>query len=254
MLNLHDKLNKLSRIDDMVVFQWTAGHKRIAQDFVLLSQVRLNVLSCNAGKIVYSTSAPIVYNYHGRPAITFHDRGLMTVIAGSSRAGVNIPTRMLKQGEEGAPTRYCEWRIVDEDFCPKWLENKIMSMCTGVLYPAFSVKLPDVYRVSKKPETLRPIFTSKVIASIGGNPTDSTEELLSKFRAHLDLFGFKSNEGFVIPNEYICTGGCCVVRAKGIPAGTGSVTFSMPLKTFVAECDRMHWAIATAITIPEEKK
>ena len=129
-----------------------------------------------------------------------------------------------------------------------------MSMCTGALYPAFSVKLPDVYRVSKKPETLRPIFTSKLIDSIGGTPTDSTEELLSKFRAHLDLFGFNSNEGFVIPNEYICTGGCCVVRAKGIPAGTGSVTFSMPLKTFVAECDRMHWAIATAVTIPEEKK
>jgi len=252
-MTLHDKLMRLGHEDNFAIYQWTAGHKKIAEDYILLSNLRFNVLTCNGGKIVYSASAPIVYNVHGRPVISFHDRGLLTVIAGSPRAGVNIPARMLRADEEGTQTRYCEWRVIEEDYCPKWLENKIFSMCSGTLYPTACVRLPDVYRISKKPETLKPIFTSSLIKTIGGKPEDTTEQLMDKFRAKLDLFGFFTPEGYIVPNEYICSGGCCVVGAKGIPAN-GSIKFSIPLETFVADCDRMHWEIATALTIPEEKK
>lgn len=253
MISLHDKLMRLGNEDDWAVYQWTAGHKKIAEDYILLSNLRLNVISCNNGKIVYSVSAPIMYNVHGRPVISFHDRGLLTIISSPSRAGVNVQARMLRNDEEGTQTRYCEWRVVDEDHCPKWLENKILSMCTGVMYPTACVRLPDIYRISKKPETLRPIFTSSLINMIGGSREDTAEELMRKFRAKLDLFGFFTQEGFIIPNEYICSGGCCVIGAKGVPS-SGSIKFSIPLKTFVADCDRLHWEIATAITIPEDKK
>ena len=256
MLSLHDKLIKLSKTDDMAIFQWTAGQAKIAKDFYLLSNLRLNTLSCNGGVIVFSTAAPLVYNVYGRPATALCDRDLLTVLGNSQRVGVNIRCNRIKPGEECAPTRYCGWRIVDEDHCPRWLENKIMSMCTGVMYPATHVSLPDIYRISKKPESLKPIFTRDLIDAIGGERDDTADVLLQKFHAKMDLFGFKTNEGFVIPSEYICSGGCNVIGAKGIPSNGGSARFSIPLRTFVAECSRNHWDIATALTIPEteEKK
>ena len=245
MLNLHDKMIKLKRLDDVVMFKWVGGHKRIAGDYLLLSNLRLNVLSCSGGNVVYSSSAPIMYNVHGRPAISFRDRDLMTIISGSSRAGINVASNMLKEGESAAQTRYCEWRVVDADHCPQWLEQRIMSMATGTIYSCYQLRLPDLYRISKKPETLKPIFNSDLIRAIGGTSTDDANTLLDKFHKNLALFGTFNDDGYIIPNDYICAGGCCVVASKGIPSNAGSVVFTMPLKTFMAECDRRHWVIAT---------
>ena len=253
MLNLHDKMLKLKRLDDVVLFRWVAGHKRIAGDYTLLSNIRLNVLSCDKGNVVYSSSAPIVYNVHGRPAISFRDRDLMTIIGGSSRTGINVASNMLKEGESASQTRYCEWRVVDADHCPQWLEQRIMSMAGGTIYNCFQLRLSDMFRISKKPETLKPIFTASLIRAIGGEPNDDAETLNKKFHDNLDLFGQFNDDGYIIPNEYICAGGCCVVASKGIPASTGSIVFTMPLKNFTAECDRRHWVIATSANteIPE---
>lgn len=245
MINLHDKMVKLKRLDDVVMFKFVGGHKRIAGDYLLLSNLRLNVLSCSGGNVVYSSSAPVMYNVKGRPVISFRDRDLMTIISGSSRAGINVISSMLKDGEEAAQTRYCEWRVVDADHCPQWLENRIMSMATGTIYSCYQLRLPDLYRISRKPETLKPIFSASLIRAIGGEPSDDTETLTRKFHENLELFGYFNDDGYVIPNEYICAGGCCVVASKGIPASSGSIVFTMPLKTFTAECDRRHWQIAT---------
>lgn len=247
MIDFHSKLVRLRRLEDVAVYKWTGGHKRIAGDYLLLSNLRLNTLTCSGGHIVYSSAAPVMYNVNGRPVISFRDRDLLTIVNGSNRAGINVPSSMLKPGEEAAPTRYCEWREVDEDHCPKWLEQRIMSMVTGTVYHAYQFRLPDLFRISKKPETLKPIFSSKLIRAIGGDREDSTETLLKKFHDNLDLFGEYTDEGFIIPHEYICAGGCCVAAARGIPAATGSVVFTMPLKSFVAEASRSHWQIATAL-------
>jgi len=249
MIDFHSKMVKLRHLEDVAVFRWTGGHKRIAGDYLLLSNLRLNVLSCSGGHIYYSSSAPIMYQVHGRPVISFRDRDLMTVIAGSNRVGINVPSNMLKQGEEATQTRFCEWREVDEEHTPKWLEQRIMSMVTGTIYHAYQMRLPDLYRISKKPETLKPIFSANLINAIGGEPGDSTEELLRKFHANLELFGEYKEDGYICPAEYICAGGCCVVASKGIPATNGSVVFTMPLKSFVAEASRQHWQITTAVEV-----
>ena len=247
MINFHDKMVRLRRLEDIAVFKWSGGHKRIADDYLLLSNLRLNVLTCTNGRVFYSSAAAIVYNVHGRPVVSFRDKDLLTIVNGSNRMGINVPSGMLKPGEEAAPTRFCEWREVDEDHCPKWLEQRIMGMATSTVYCVSQIRMPDLYRISKKPETLKPIFTSALIKAIGGEKGDSTETLMQKFHDNLDLFGIYNSEGYIVPNEYICAGGCCVVAARGIPAATGSIVFSMPLKSFVADVSRLHWDITTAM-------
>lgn len=247
MINFHDKMMNLRRLEDVAVFKWSGGHKRIAGDYLLLSNLRLNVLTAHCGRVFYSSSAAVLYNAHGRPVISFRDHDLLTICSGSNRSGINVPAGMLKPDEEAAPTRFCEWREVDEDLCPNWLEQRIMSMATSTVYCVSQIRMPDVYRISKKPETLKPIFTSQLIRAIGGDKSDSTEMLMRKFHANLDLFGIYNSEGYIVPYEYICAGGCCVVAARGIPAATGSIVFSMPLKSFVADASRLHWNITTAL-------
>ena len=198
MLNLHEKMIKLKSLDDIVIYRFVGGHKRIAGDYILLSNLRLNVLTCSKGNVIYSSSAPVVYNVKGRPVISFRDRDLMTIISGSARAGINVVSSMLKDGEEAAQTRYCEWRVVDADHCPQWLEQRIMSMATGTIYHAYQMRLPEMYRISRKPETLKPIFSASLIKAIGGTAQDNTETLTKKFHKNLKLFGEFHDDGYQI--------------------------------------------------------
>ena len=107
------------------------------------------------------------------------------------------------------------------------------------------MRLPELFRISKKPDTLKPIFTSQLIKDIGGERGDSTQTLLQKFRDNLDLFGYYTDDGFVISNDYIASGGCCVSASKGITARSGSVVHMMTLGAFHNECDKRHWKIRT---------
>lgn len=243
-MNLHEKLKKLKRLNDLVLYKWTAGSHRIAENFILLSDLRLNVLTCSEGSIVFSSAAPILYMDKGRPVIQFRDRDVMTILNGQRR-GVNVAGCLLKAGESATEARYCESRIVDEDHCPKWLEDKVMSLGNSPTYPVAQLRLPELFRISKKPETLKPIFTTALIRDIGGERLDSTETLLQKFRNNLDLFGYYTDEGFVISNDYIASGGCVVSASKGITARSGSVVHMMTLGAFRNECEKRHWKIRT---------
>ena len=245
-MTLYDKLQILRRMQDLVLFKWVCGQKRVASNFIMLSDLRLNTLTCHAGRVVFSSAAPILFMEKGRPVIQFRDSDIMTVLNGT-RKGINILSRVLQPVEEASACRYCDWReIVDSSYCPKWLEDKIMSMGNSPTYPVSKVIMPELFRISKKPETLKPIFSSSFIEDIGGSKTDSIQELLQKFYNNLDLFGYHTDEGYVISNDYIATGGCCVAASKGINARTGSSVHMMTLRAFAADVARRHWSIQLA--------
>lgn len=245
-MTLYDKLQRLKRMQDLALFKWVCGSKRVAHNFILLSDLRLNTLTCHDGRVVFSSAAPILFMERNRPVIQFRDSDVMTVLNGP-RKGINILSRFLQPGEEAAACRYCEWReVVDSSYCPKWLEEKIMSIGNSPTYPVSKIIMPELFRISKKPETLKPIFTSSFIDEIGGSRSDSMQQLLQKFYENLELFGYHTDEGYVISNDYIATGGCCVAASKGINARTGSSVHMMTIRAFTADIGRRHWSIQMA--------
>lgn len=245
-MTFREKLSRLKRLDDLVLYKWSAGQHRIASNFILLSDLRLNVVACNNGTVTYSSAAPILYMLRGRPVIQFRDHDVMSIINGK-RKGINVIASMIQGGEDAIEARYCGTRVVSEDRCPKWLEDKIVQMGTSPTYPVSQLRLPDLFRISKKPETLKPIFNAQLIDQIGGLKTDSTEVLLSKFHNNLDLFGYYTDDGFIISNDYIATGGCCICASKGITLRNGSAVYVMSHKAFTAECAKKHWQINTRL-------
>lgn len=244
-MTLREKLERLRKLDDVVLYKWMAGGRRIAENFILLSDVRLNVLTCSGGRVVFSSAAPVLYMDKGRPVIQFRDRDIMTIISGP-RKGINVFSSMLQEGEDASETRHCEHReVVDESLCPKWLEAKILAMGTSPVLPVAQFRMPELFRISKKPGLLKPIFNSALIRDIGGTREDSLDTLLDKFHDNLDKFGYYTEDGYVISYDYIASGGCCVVASKGITMRTGSCVHQMVAKAFRAECAKRHWKITT---------
>ena len=245
-MTIREKLINLRRYNDMVLYRWTAGYSRIAGKFYPLQNLRLIVLSCNNGNLVYSSSAPIMYNVHGRPTIVFKDRNVMTVIDGSKRKNMNVDCTKLFDEETAVQTHHCGSKVIDDDLCPKWLEKKILSMGTSPTYPVAQLRMPDLFRLCRTPDMLKPIFSVSLIRAIGGTPHDTADELTRKFRENREKFGETVNDGFIIDNSYVAAGGCVIVAQKGIPVGGSSVVHTMPLRSFEAELSRRHWDICTA--------
>ena len=240
---LNHKLSKLRRFDDLVLYRWSAGQHRIAGKFILLTDLRLNVLSSSGGKVCFSTAAPILLMVNGRPQIQFKDKDVLTVLDGT-RKGINITSAMLHDGEQAAPARHCCARSVDDDdTCPKWLADKIISMVTSPCYPVTGIRLPELFRISKKPQTLKPILTAELIREIGGTKEDGLGGLLKKFHDNLELFGYFTDDGYVISYDRIVSGGCVVAASNGISLRVGSAVHMMTTRGFLSEIEKRHWSI-----------
>lgn len=243
-MTLREKLNRLHNIGDVVLFRWMTGKHRIAKDFILLSMLRLDTLVCTKDYLIFSSSAPCLYMDKGRPRIIYKDRDVMTISDGK-RCGMNIIPSMLQPGEHAVEARHCRSTEVIEDHCPKWLENKVLGLGTSPVYPVTKIVSPELFRISKNPRTLKPYFSGALIRDIGGEPTDTTEQLIKKFHSKLDMFGTFNNEGYVINNDYIVSGGCCVAQSRGIST-SGSLVYMVTLNTFKAEIASKHWVISTS--------
>lgn len=242
-MNLHTKLENLKKEHNLVLFKWTAGMTRLGKNFIPLSDVRLRVLSCDNGVIKYSSAAPVLVQDKGRPNIQFRDINVMTVINGR-RQGINIPVSFLKPDEQAIEARHCvRMDVSDDDTCPSWLATQIIAMGMAPLYSVTSIVTPTMYRMTKAPSTLKPIFNTEMMNIIGGSRADSMGDLMLKFQNNLDLFGYFTDDGYVINSSYIATGGKLCISKIGISTKNGSNVFMMPLSMFRAECSRLKWSI-----------
>lgn len=243
-MDLKTKLSRLRTKEDLVLYKWTCGHGRVADMFIPLSNLRLNVLTCNGGRVYYSIAAPILYLDKGRSVIRFLDKDVLTVVSGD-RLGVNILSRFLHEGEEAVPAQYCTSREIDGDKHPKWLEQKIMSMGCSPVYPVSGLIMPELFRMSRSLDGIKPLFTSTMLAAIGASRTDSVERLIELFRDHFELFGVSTPSGYVIPNEFVSAGGLCVAASRGVGMKSGSVVHSIPLTLFRQAMESRKWNINT---------
>ena len=94
-MDLKTKLTRLQTNADLALYKWTAGKFRMAGEFVLLSNLRLNTLACDGGRVTLSVAAPVLYMDRGRTVIRFLDRDVLTVTEGP-RKGINVLGRFLQ--------------------------------------------------------------------------------------------------------------------------------------------------------------
>ena len=243
-MNLTQKLQNLQRSEPVVLYRWTAGRKRIAGDYVLLSNMRLNALICNHGTVRLALAAPVLTMSMHRPRVVFKDSDVLTITEGT-RMGINITGGSLRDDEKAMETPYCFNKVIDSDKQSKLVTDKIMSLGCSPYYPVSRVLVPEMFRITRRPETLKPVFNADMMRVIKGPRKDTMEDLLRKFHSHLDMFGTFTDDGYIIPYEYVATGGCVICAAKGIAVKTGSAVHSIPWCLFNEEMIRLGWSIET---------
>jgi len=246
-MELKAKLKNLRSEHDLALFKWTAGKSRIAGEFILLSNLRLNSLVCDGGRVIFSTAAPVLYMSRGRPMIKFIDHDVMT-ITGGERSGINVLSGHLRKSELAVPAVFCESRELVNDNVPSWMSRKVVHMGSAPVYPIGNVIMPDLFRITRSPETLKPLYNRAMLSLIGAVPEDTPSDLAEKFLANIDMFGAQTDQGFVIANEYIASGGACVATTRGLERAAGSVVHMMPLSLYRKKLLERHWEINTGET------
>lgn len=240
-MTLRDKIERLHKIGDLVLFRWMTGKHRVAQSYVMLSMLRFEVLICTKDHIWFSSSAPCLYLDRGRPRIVMKDRDVLTISSGL-RQGMTIIPSMLKPDETATETRHCRCIEVDETHCPKWLQTKVLAIGNAPVYPLSHIVMPELFRISKNPMSLRPFFSKEMMEDIGSVPGDSVQDMLDKFHSKLKMFGTFTDDGYIISNDLIATGGACVAQAKGLGIN-GSMVHQVTLNQFRQDMLSRHWKV-----------
>lgn len=240
-MDLIQKLKNLRRLSNLALYRWTAGRQRIAGAFIPLTALRFNSIVCDGGRVSYSSAAPVLYVDHGRPTVRLMDHGVVCPVSGP-RKGTNLPVEFVRDGEDATEARYVTRTDMDEAVTG-WRRDRVMSMGCSPCVPIFGIVKPRFYRLTRHPETLKPMYSSHALAVLGLRRGVTMDELRAAFVANLDLFGMQTEDGFVVPHEYIATGGCLVAAADGISRNGGSLVHEMPLNMFTTEVENQRWKI-----------
>jgi len=243
-MNLELKIKNLQRRENLALYRWTAGRSRIANNYVYLDRLRLNVILVEGGRVRFVSAAPVLYNAFSRSRIVMAASGICHVIEGQ-RKGCNVFVDWLLDSEKANDVDFtCDMVINDPQNVPAWIGNKILSMGTApAQYSSAHIVAPSLYRMAREPENLKPVISNELIAALGIPKKSSAQEIRDAFRKRLELFGTFTDCGYVIDVEYVSSGGCVVASARGLMPRAGSVVFVMPATQFLKEADERHWRI-----------
>ena len=216
----------------------SAGH------YVLLSDLRLNVLSCDNGVAMFSIAAPVLFMQVGHPVIRLYSRNVLTVTSGD-RKGINICGYQLREGETAVQTRHVFEQSLESKNIGKEAAKRTMSLAASLAQPVMHLVVPRVCRITKDPTQLRPMYSRQLLDVIGAKPSDSAEDLKQRFLDNLGKIGVELAEGWCIPGELIAAGGCAVVPDSGFSKRTGSMSFQLPLENLRNDLSVRRWDVNT---------
>lgn len=224
-----------------MLFKWSATRHRLQNGLILLSNLRLNTLLCDGGQVRFSASAPVLYSRRGRPDIAFHDKGVLVVIDGP-RTGTNITMTDLRKSDVTTHARYTGQFDLLKDNVPPWVADRVLSLGCTPAWPVERIVVPDIYRLSRDKESFRPIVTADILQELGLDKDASPEKLQESFMQIIKTVGMDTDDGWIVPFG-MASGGCCVVRPRGITIRSGSVPHQMLAGLFLQESNNRNWEV-----------
>ena len=248
--HFREKLERLRNTRDLVLYKWTNSGKKTAGCYQL-SSMRLNVLTCLKGRVIFNIAAPVLYYYRALPVVSFRDSRLLTVLSGQ-RAGTLVVDMKRHEDETVTPVRGIgSWEITENS--PETLKRRVVSMAREPCLPVCKILVPEFWRLSRKPEYIVPVFNRGLNEALGLKGNETEEEMKRIFIDSLNDIGVYTEKGYLIPFEYVAYGGSVVHAAAGITRSSGPV-MSIPGKVFRRECYKKHWKLRTGLSESELNK
>ena len=213
-LTLAQKLQKFESIrsgPDRVIFGYRYINGKLAEDYVALTNLRLEVVQISDRRVMYNLAAPVLEVRHGKSFIEFHDRDLVIPTEGS-RSNILLRSKYLKQGESATPAPKCFYEEVTADSDEK-LITRVLDICGKPAFPGIDMRMPQFYRCTKNPSRLRLNYLPELLDALGLESGCSAEELKEAFLGSLQAVARPTNDGWVVPFEWVYAGGMVVTTS-----------------------------------------
>lgn len=213
-LTLAQKLQKFESIRNgpsRVIFGYRYITGKLAEDYVSLTNLRLEIVQISAGRVMYNLAAPVLEVHHGKSFIEFDDSNLVVPTEGS-RSNIVLRSRYLKQGEVATPAPRCFYEEVTTDSEEK-LITRVLELCSKPAFPGIDMRVPQFYRCTKNPSRLRLNYVPDLLEALGLESGCSAEDLKEAFLGSLQSVARPTDEGWVVPFEWVYAGGMVVTTS-----------------------------------------
>ena len=207
------KLQSIKKSQPQVIFGYRYFHSKIA-NYVSLTNLRLEILQVNEGKVLYTLAAPVLEIRHGKSYVDFHDKGLVLPTEGD-RAGILLRACYLKEGEPATLAPACLTVEVNEDTDSKYLQRAV-ELYGKPAYPGTDMRLPQFFRCTKNPYRLRLNFEPALLSALGLEAGVSAQVLKKTFRENIETVAVPTDGGWVVPFDWVYAGGMVVASAENL--------------------------------------
>ncbi len=242
---LREKVQRLKEREGLLLYRWVAGRSRMAGEFIPLADLRLVSVSVSRGELYWSMAAPILTMERGDPVVRLFDEGVVTALDGR-RKGVNLLQRMAGADERVKPATRCGHGRVGEGKDPAQVRRLLRDLQTHGVMPVTGIAMPSLFRISRNPRKFRPRLTGSMLLLLDVGVFQKQQEVYDAFLRALPLLGADTEDGWVLPAEYIRAGGCMVAGSLGITARSGSALYTTPEYMFRRDALERKWTLATA--------
>ena len=237
-----EKVNKLKSIEEpQVLFRWRYLGNKIAGQFISITNLRLETVQIEKGKVLLSQSAPVVIMHQGKPLVIMKSDNITHITTGL-RGGIVISGCSLREGEEGHVPKMSGSRYLNEESSVDDI-NIAYDMCSEEPYPGIDMRMPELFRCSANYSKFKPAMSPELYDVLGlYNPT--TDVVQRAFIEDISKFSIKTAVGYIVPYSYVHAGGMIVVDGSNITR-TGSVVYKRSLDFFKTYIRNKKWEIET---------
>ena len=232
-----EKFASLKEGPDKVVFGYRYVRQKI-ENYISITNLRLEILQIKEGKVMLTSAVPVLDISHNKGTVAFCDKDVCFITSGP-RTNIIARTKYLKEGEEATPVSFCYAEELTEDSQFDYLKRAVMFNSAEV-YPGIDMREPEMFRCSKNPERFRLNFNTQLADLLGVSDTEfkNANLLKEKFLQKIDTLACKTQEGYVVPFDWIYAGGMVIADASFMGKLKPSAFF-IRSNTFLS-----HWVVA----------
>lgn len=223
--------------EDLAVFRWVSHHARVTPSCYALSDIRLEILIHTQDRSTFTEAAVIPGRSGGEYIVS--SMGMVRIVEGPGTGSV-IPVDRVDTSSSFVPAEHVGTSEVSFD-SPDALKAQCCAMAATPQLPVSDIAPLPLFRLVQETSRIRPRVSEAIISVIGPYSEDFTDRFIAK----LGILGAKQPNGsYLVPSEYLCSGGMQVVADDRVTREASlTALYMMPATMFLKRSAELGWII-----------
>lgn len=238
-----DKIERLSAASDFVIYRWLTYGKRIENTYNRLADVRMQGMRYGDGKVWFFEAAPIPVYSGGMCRLCMRNHDVYSALTGEA-AGLLVSSIPENTDASYAAALHIADEEIDEN-SPRHKLELIRTLATSPYLPVSSIVTPMLYRLTRNPDRLHLRSSAELLALLGLDQGAHPEVIAEAFLQNIESIGMRTGSGFVVPADFVVSGGTVVCDSTMVSRKSVSSIFGIPGRLFDAVQQARGWNIRT---------